>query len=160
MLAKTPVIQCTPCYFAVSALLMNPSPDRSNYSPYLPHPLPHSGRIMQYFSSLFRPDPLPSRSAGDYHCCSALLQNLVGNSGETQCLDKVEQQAEAVSMFLILLFILLTQYPFVSFLSLSSLCSLSQSSLFSLSTIPSFSSDQIFCPPKIKILSFITFCFQ
>ena len=52
-------------------------------------------------------------------------------------------------MFLILLFKLLTQFPFVSFLSISisSLCSLSQSSLFSLSTIPSFS---ILCPPKIK----------
>ena len=48
-------------------------------------------------------------------------------------------------MFLILLFKLLTQFPFVSFsLSLSSLCSLSQSSLFSLSTIPSFSSDLFF----------------
>ena len=49
-------------------------------------------------------------------------------------------------MFLILLFKLLTQFPFVSFLSISisSLCSLSQSSLFSLSTIPSFSSDQFF----------------
>ena len=46
-------------------------------------------------------------------------------------------------MFVILLFKLLTQFTFVSFLSIStsSLCSLTQSSLFSLSTIPSFSSD-------------------
>ena len=29
------------------------------------------------------------------HCCSALLQNLVGNSGVTQCLEEAEQQAEA-----------------------------------------------------------------
>ena len=43
-------------------------------------------------------------------------------------------------MFLILLLKLLTQFPFVSFLSIS----ISQSSLFSLSTIPSFSSDQFF----------------
>ena len=38
---ETPVIQCTPCYFADSVLLMNPLPDRSNYSPLLPHPLRH-----------------------------------------------------------------------------------------------------------------------
>ena len=94
MLSKTPVTQRSPCYSAVSALLRNPLPDRSNYSPLLPHPLPHSGSIL-YFTSLFRPDPLPSRYAGDYHCCSALLQNLVGNSGETWCLEEAEQQAEA-----------------------------------------------------------------
>ena len=39
---ETPVTQCSPCYSAVSALLTNPLPDRSNYSPLLPHPLPHS----------------------------------------------------------------------------------------------------------------------
>ena len=33
VLAKTPVIRCSPCYSAVSALLANPLPDRSNYSP-------------------------------------------------------------------------------------------------------------------------------
>ena len=93
VLVKTPVI--CPCYSAVSALLTNPLPDLSNYSPPLPHPLPHSPD--QYLtSSLFGPDPLPSRSAGDLlHCCSTVLQNLVGNSGETQCLVKAEQQADA-----------------------------------------------------------------
>ena len=30
---ETPVTQRSPCYSAVSALLMNPLPDRSNYSP-------------------------------------------------------------------------------------------------------------------------------
>ena len=50
-----------------------------------------------------------------------------------------------VSMFLILLFKLLTQLPFVSFLSISILSLLpSQSSLYSLSTIPYFSSDHFF----------------
>ena len=55
-------------------------------------------------------------------------------------------------MFLILLLKLLTQFLFVSF----PLCSLSQSSLFSLSTIPSPSPPSllslliILCPPKIK----------
>ena len=39
---RTRVIQCSPSYSAVSALLTNPIPDRSNYSPLLPHPLPHS----------------------------------------------------------------------------------------------------------------------
>ena len=34
---KTPMIQCSPCYSAVSALLTNPLPDCSNYSPLLPH---------------------------------------------------------------------------------------------------------------------------
>ena len=29
------------------------------------------------------------------HCCRTLLQNLVGNSGETQCLEEAEQRAEA-----------------------------------------------------------------
>ena len=40
----------------------------------------------QYFTSLFGLDPLLSSSAGNIvlvlHCCSALLQNLVGNSEE------------------------------------------------------------------------------
>ena len=36
-----------------------------------------------------------------------------------QCLEEAEQQAEAVSMFLILHFKLLSQFPFVSFLSIS-----------------------------------------
>ena len=33
VLVKTPVTQRSPCYSAVSALLINPLPDRSNYSP-------------------------------------------------------------------------------------------------------------------------------
>ena len=32
---ETPVIQCSPCYSAVSALLKNTLPDHSNYSPLL-----------------------------------------------------------------------------------------------------------------------------
>ena len=46
------------CYSAVSALSMNPLPDRSNYSP-LCHT--HYLTADQYFTSLFAPDPLPSR---------------------------------------------------------------------------------------------------
>ena len=144
---KTPVTQRSPCYSAVSALLTNPLPDHSNYSPLLPHPYLTPD---QYINSLFGPDPLPSRSAGNYTSLLqrfTALQNLVRSSGETQCLEEADKQRQ-VSMFLILLFKLLTQFLYVSFLcisilslSLSSLCSLSQSSLFSLSTI---SSDQIF----------------
>ena len=55
--------ETSPCCSAVSALLTNPLPDCSNYLPLLPHPLTHSGS--QYFTSLFGPDPLPSRSSGD-----------------------------------------------------------------------------------------------
>ena len=40
---KNSVIQCSPCYSAVSALSTNPLPDRSNYLPLLPHPILHSG---------------------------------------------------------------------------------------------------------------------
>ena len=81
---KTPVTQRSACYSAVSALLMNPLPDRYNIC-HFSHT--HYLTPDQYFTSLFRPDPLPSSSAGNYvlvlHCCSALLQNLVGNSEET-----------------------------------------------------------------------------
>ena len=40
------VTQRIPCYSAIFALLMNPLPDHSNYSPLLLHPLPHSGSIL------------------------------------------------------------------------------------------------------------------
>ena len=90
MLAETPVTQRSPCYSAVSSSLMNPLPDCSNYSPFC-----HTHYLTpdQYFTSLFGPDTLPSWRL-ILHCCSALLQNLVGNSGEMQCLEEAEQQAE------------------------------------------------------------------
>ena len=43
------------------------------------------------------PDPFPSSAFGkgsatpDYVCCSALLQNLVRNSEETQCLEEISR---------------------------------------------------------------------
>ena len=59
----------------------------------------------QYFTSLFRLDPLPSRELETNtfkdHWCSALLQNLV----------ELSNKRRQVSMFLILLFKLLTQFP-------------------------------------------------
>ena len=88
--------QRRPCNSAVSSSLMNPLPDSSNYSPLLSHPLPHSGSIL-HESLRARPftKPLRWRLIVIHHCCSALLQNLVGNSGETHCLEEAEQQAEA-----------------------------------------------------------------
>ena len=109
---KTPVIQCSPCYSAVSALLMNPLPDRSNYLPLLPHLLAHSGSITSLVSS------------GQTLYQAALLGYLL-------------------SLFS---------------LSLSPLCSLSQSSLYTLSTIPSFSSDQFFVLKDFKF-HYILFMF-
>ena len=50
VLAKTPVIQRSPCYSAVAALLTPPTSLRINTS-----------------LSLFGPDPLLSRSPGDYN---------------------------------------------------------------------------------------------
>ena len=108
---ETPVIQCSPSYSAVSALLTNSSPDHSNYSPLLPLPLPHSPKASylvqlegsahrarirawkrgysppwmdQYFTSLFGPDI--------YQVATLETDtSLVGNSGETQCLEEAKQ---------------------------------------------------------------------
>ena len=67
---------------------------------------------------------------------SSLLQRFTAESSrELSALRKLNTKQRQLSLFLILLFKLLTQFPFVSFLSIS-ICSLSQSSLFSLS--PSF----------------------
>ena len=130
---KTPVTQRSPCYSAVSALLINPLPDRSNYSP-LCH-TPHYLTLDQYFSSL-QARPFTKPRAEGLILQSSMLQRFTAESSrELRALRNNKQRQ--VSMFLILLFKLLTQLPFVSFLF-----SLSQSSLFSLSPIPSFSSDQ------------------
>ena len=155
MVAKTPVTQRSPCYSVVSALL-NPLPDCSNYSPLLPHPLPLriNTLLVPSGNTLCQAAPLETNT----YCCSALLQNLVWDSGEMQCLEKLNNKQRQVWMFLILLFKFLTQFPFVSFISISFLSLLPFSIL---STISSFSSDQFFVllPPKIMTSSFITFCF-
>ena len=145
---KTPVTQRSPCYSAVSALLMNPLPDRSNYSP-----LCHTHYLTpdQYFTSLFRPDPLPSR---ELILQSSMLQRFTAESSrELSALRKLNNKQRQVSMFLILLFKLLTQLPFVSFLF--SLLPFSILSLLPL-PIPSFSSDK-FCLPKILLFK-LSFC--
>ena len=81
---KTPVTQRSPCNSAESALLMNPLPDRSNYSP-----LSHTHYLTpdQFFTSLFGPDPLPSRKL-EINSSKFNAAALVGNS-------EAEQQAEA-----------------------------------------------------------------
>ena len=90
MLAKTPVTQHSPCYSTVSALLINPLPDHSNYSPlchthYLTpdyNSLVSSGQTLYQATSwrLFR------FTAAALYCRIEL---------GTQCLEEAEQQAEA-----------------------------------------------------------------
>ena len=107
MLAKTPVIQCSSCYSAVSALLFLHCSQSLYQIVLIIRHFCHTHYLTpdhqyRYFISLSGPDPLPSRSLYQaappetiLQCCSALLQNLVGNSGETQCLGEAEQQAGA-----------------------------------------------------------------
>ena len=92
MLVKTPVTQRSPCYSAESALLMNPLPDRSNYSPIC-----HTHYLTpdQYFTSLFVSDPLPNReleSNTSKFNAAALYCRI--ESG-TQCFEEAEQQGKA-----------------------------------------------------------------
>ena len=149
---KTLVTQRSPCYSAVSALLMNPLPDRSNYSP-----LSHTHYLTQgsILHSFFRPDPLPSR---ELEIQSSLLQRFTAESSrELSALRKLNNKQRQVSLFLLKFLI---QFPFVSFLSISIL-SLLSFSILSLLPLPHpfvlFWS--ILCLPKIKSSSFITFCF-
>ena len=129
MLAKAQVTQHSPCYSAVSALLINSLPDLSNYSP-LCHTHYLTPDQCRYFTSFIRPDPLLSRKPETIILQSSLLQRFTAESSrELSALRKLNNKQRQVSMFLILLFKLLTQFPFVFFLS--SLYSLSQSSLFS-----------------------------
>ena len=149
MLAETPVTQRSPCYSALSASLMNFLPFATSTTSF---------RINTSLVSRARPFTKPLRWRLLVHCCSSLLQNLVGNSCLRRRSRKLNNKHGQEVMFH-LLFKLSSQLPFVSFsflslstlfflsLSLSSLSSLSQSSLFffssfPLSTIPSLSSDQ------------------
>ena len=110
---KTPVTQRSPCYSAVSALLMNPLSDHSNYSP-----LCHTTTSLRIntFTSLFRPDPLPSceleTKTSKFNAAALTAES----SRELSVLRKLNNKQGQVSMFLFLLFKLLTQLPFVSFL--------------------------------------------
>ena len=149
MLAETPVTSAyIPCYSAVSSSLTISLPDCSNYLPFC-----HT-HYNQYFTSLFGQDPLSSRFAGDYyyfHCFSALLQNKSGIWEKHSTLRKLNNKQKQVLIFL-LPFKMSSQFPFVSFLSISVLSLLPFSILSllpfliyaSLSTISSFSFDQFF----------------
>ena len=84
--------QHSPCYSAVSSSLTNFLPDCSNYSPFWHthyHVLGINTALVLW--TLYQATPLETM----LHCCSALLQNLVGNSGIMQCLEEAEQKAEA-----------------------------------------------------------------
>ena len=144
--------QRSPCYSAVSSSLMDHLPYCYNYSPLftiLPHPLLHSPD--QYFTSLFG-RPLPSCSSGDYYFTAAAKSSreLMSSEEYRSALRKLNNKQRQVVMFLLLIFKLSSQFPFVSFsflsISILSLCSLSQFFPFSLSpslsTTHSFSSDQ------------------
>ena len=92
---ETPVTQRSPCYSAVSALLMNPLPDRSNYSP-----LCHTHYLTpdQYF--------IVSSGQTLYHASwrlilqSSLLQRFMQNLvWELSALRKLNNKQRQVSMF-------------------------------------------------------------
>ena len=84
---------------------------------------------------------------------SSMLQRFTAESSrELSALRKLNKKQRQVSMFLILLFKLLTQFPFVSFLTISFL---------SLRPLPHpfFLFSSILCLPKIKTSNFITLCY-
>ena len=141
MLAETPETQCSSCYSAVSSSSTNPLPDYSNYLPFC-----HTHYLILWINtslvSLGQTFTKPLRWRLILHRCSALLQNLVGTQEKRSALRKLKERQ--VLMFLILLFKLSSQLSLFS-LSLSSILSLLPFLISpSLSTIHSFSSDQIF----------------
>ena len=123
---------------------MNPLPDHSNYSPFQPHPLLTPD---QYFTSLFGPDPLPSSSGWKLSFSTSMLQHFTA-----ECSRELRRNAlwgnkqRQVSMFLILLFKLLTPFLSISILSLLPFSILSLLPLHH----PFFLFWSILCPPKIK----------
>ena len=117
------------------------------------HPLPHSVSILHF---------IVSSGQTLYQAVSwrqiLQLQHFTAESNwELSALRKLNNKQKQVSMFL---FKFLTQFPFVSFLSISIL-SLLPFSILSLLPLPHpfFLFWSILCLPKIKISSFITFCF-
>ena len=118
---------------------MNPLPDCSNHPPFC-----HSHYLILQINTLLvlqaRPITKPLHWRLILHCCSALLQNLVGNSGETQCLEEAKQEAEASVDVPPSPLQIVISVPFCLFslfsLFLSSPSSLSQFSRFSLSLFP------------------------
>ena len=93
---KTPVTQRSPCYSAVSALLMNPLPDRSNYSPLCHTQLPHSHQRINT-SLVSSGQTLYQAASWRLILQSSMLQRFTAESSPsgTQCLEEAVQQAEA-----------------------------------------------------------------
>ena len=148
---KIPVTQRSPCYSAVSALLTNPLPDRCNYSP-----LCHTHYLTpDHYFIVSSGQTLYQAASWRLILQSSLLQRFTAESSrELRALRKLNNKQRQVSMFLLKFLI---QFPLSLFsLSLSSLYSFSQSSLFPL-PIPSFSSDQLFVLDKDFKFHYILF---
>ena len=112
MLVKTPVTQRSPCYSAVSALLMNPLPDHSNYSP-----LCHTHYLTpdQYFI-VSSGETLYQAASWRLILQSSMLQHFTAESSrELSALRKLNNKQRQLSIFL---FKFLIQLPFVSSLYL------------------------------------------
>ena len=119
----------------VSASLTNPLPDCYNYSLFC-----HTHYLIIWINtslvSWARTFTKQLCWRLTLHCCSALLQNRVLGA-VLQCLEEAEQQAEPSGDVPPLPLQIVISTPFCLFLFLSiCLCSLSQSSLFSLSSFP------------------------
>ena len=107
---KTTVTQRSPCYSAVSALLVNSLSDHSNYSP-----LCHTHYWLRINTSLVSSGQTLYQATSWRQ--SSLLQRFTAESSrELSALRKLNNKQRQVSMFLILLFKLLSQLPIVSFL--------------------------------------------
>ena len=94
VLVKIPVTHRSPCYSAVSSLLMNPLPDRSNYSP-----LCHTHYLTppdQNFTSLFRPDPVPILQLETILQSSMLQRFTAESSRELSALRKLNNKQRQV----------------------------------------------------------------
>ena len=136
MLAETPVTQRSPCYSAVSASLMNPLSDYSNYSPFC-----HTHYLILWINTSL------------LQCFTAESSwELMSSEEYRSALRKLNNKQRQVVIFLPSSSNFFST-PFCLFLfshfslPLSSLCSLSRSALFSFSSFPLAS-----LPPLLSLL--------
>ena len=109
---KTPVTQHSPCYSAVSALLMNPQ-----IVLIIRHFATPTTSLRINTSLVSSGQTLYQAASWRLILQSSMLQCFTAESSrELSALRKLNNKQRQVSMFLILLFKLLTQLPFVSFL--------------------------------------------
>ena len=112
VLVKTLVTQRSPCYSAVSALFMNPLPDHSNYSPLCHTHYLTPARINT--SLISSGQTLYKAASWRLILQSSMLQCFTAESSrELSALRKLNYKQRQVSTFLILLFKLLIQLPFL-----------------------------------------------